>query len=422
MAVQTLPSITIGDPAREAQRRRALRRMRMVAVGLLVLAAAIYLLTLDGSGWVGFVNAAAEAAMVGAVADWFAVVALFKRPLGLPIPHTALIPNRKDDLGRSLEEFVTENFLSEQVIRERLATADLGSKAAAWLADEQHARRVVREGAVIARAGLARLRTSDIEAIVGDVLIPRLSAEPLSPVLGALLREVVADGAHRGLVDVVLDEAREWLVENEATFTEVVADRAPAWAPGRINAWVGRRLHHELVEWIGEVSADPDHRVRRAIDDLLGQLADDLLHNPDVQRRTEDIKSRLLHHPQVLATSVSLWEALRRTLDDALADADGLLIERLVAELVALGEQLQDDQGLRASLEERAADFVVFLIDRYGDELTAVITHTINRWDGKEASRRIETFVGKDLQFIRINGTVVGGLVGVVIHAATVAL
>ncbi len=415
----SVPLIT-ADPELDEERRRGLRRMRSLAVGLLLFAAVVYLATLDEDGFLGFVNAGAEASMVGAIADWFAVTALFKHPLGLPIPHTALIPRRKEMLGRSLEEFVGENFLHEQVIRERMQVAELSRRVGDWLVVEEQARRVVDEAASVLHIGLTRVRDEDIAALVEEALLPRLRAEPISPVAGSLLDEVVRDKAHHGLVDLALDEAYRWLDQNEDTFSDIVGERAPWWSPPAVNDRVTRRLHVELLAWISDIRNDPVHHARLALDSMLAQLAEDLLHDPATQARAEALKERVFDHPQILVTAISLWKAFRVALLDALADDDGPLRGRAVAELTAFGRRLLEDAELRAKLDKYAADFAVFVVDRYGAELTTVITHTIDRWDGKEAARKIELHVGRDLQFIRINGTIVGGLVGVLIHTVTV--
>ena len=407
------------NPELDEERRRGLRRMRSLAVGLLLFAAAVYLATLHQDGFLGFVNAGAEASMVGAIADWFAVTALFKHPLGLPIPHTALIPKRKEELGRSLEEFVGENFLQEQVIRERMQVAELSRRLGEWLIVDKHARRVVDEAASVLHIGLSKVRDEDMAVLVQEALLPRFLAEPISPLAGSLLTEIVRDKAHHGLVDLALDEAHRWLSLNEETFSEIVGERAPWWSPPAINDRVTHRLHLELVAWLADIRDDPRHHARTALDSMLAQLARDLLHDPATQERAERLKERVLDHPQVLVTATSLWNAFRSALLDALADVDGPVRARARAELIGFGRRVLADAPLRVRLDRYAADLAVFVIGRYGDELTAVITHTIDRWDGKEAARKIELHVGRDLQFIRINGTIVGGLVGVLIHAVT---
>jgi len=415
-------SLVTPDPGADAERRRALRRMRTVAVSLLAFAAVVYVATLGHSsspGLWGFVNAGAEASMVGAIADWFAVTALFKHPLGIPIPHTALVPRRKDELGKGLEEFVGENFLHEEIIRERVAAATVSARVGDWLSDPANARRVVEEVTEVAAIGLGKVRDEHVADLVTQALVPRFRDEPISPLAGSLLGEFVRDDLHHGLVDLALDELHRWLVHNPDTFTTVLGERAPWWAPPRLNEAVTERIHAETVRWIEDIRDDPHHRARAAFDSMLAQLAQDLLTDEDTQERTERLKERLLDHPQVVETAVSLWKALRDALLGSVRDPDGEVRRRLLTELSAFARRLQDEEGLRHTLDRAAADFAVFAVARYGAEVTTVITHTIERWDGKEAARRIELHVGRDLQFIRINGTIVGGLVGVLIHAVS---
>ena len=407
------------DTAADAVRRAALRRMRTVATGLLVLAALVYILTLHhGAVW-GYVNAGAEASMVGAIADWFAVTALFRHPLGLPIPHTALIPRRKDEIGAGLEEFVGENFLQEEIIRDRLAAAMPALRLGLWLSEEANARTVVDEAAVLLSAALKRVRDDHIESLVTEALVPRFREEPIAPLLGSALEEILQDNVQHGIVDLALVELHGWLVDNQETVADVLGERAPWWAPQALKEPLANRIHLELVRWVADIRDDPYHRARQAFDDLLAELAHDLQSDPATQERAERLKLRLLDHPQVLATSVSLWDALRRALTGSLEDPDGAVRRRALDELQLFAARLVGDRVLQRRLDGLAADAAVFVVKRYGSEATAVITHTIERWDGREAARRIELHVGRDLQFIRINGTIVGGLVGVLIHAAT---
>ncbi len=417
----TTPVLDLGaDPEQDEIRRAGLRRMRTLAVSLLLLAAAVYLLTLGEDGFLGFVNAGAEASMVGAIADWFAVTALFKHPMGIPVPHTALVPKRKEELGRSLEDFVGANFLQESVIRDRIALARVSERFGHWLVEPENSKRVVDEVASVLQAGLSRVRDEDMGALVRDAVLPRFREEPISPVAGSLLEEIVRDRAHHGLVDLALEEAHRWLLANEETFVEVVGERAPWWSPQALNERVTHRLHVEAVAWLADIRHDPYHHARTALDSMLEQLAEDLLHDPETQERAERLKERVLDHPQVVITATSMWNAFRGALLSALADEEGPLRHRGVLELTRFGTRLVTEPRLREKLDGHAADLAVFAVSRYGDELTAVITHTVDRWDGKEAARRIELYVGRDLQFIRINGTIVGGLVGVLIHTVAV--
>ncbi|MFT3834276.1 MAG: DUF445 domain-containing protein [Micropruina sp.] len=405
----------------DADRESRLRRMKLVALSLLLLAAVVYLSTLrvaDQAGW-GFVNAGAEAAMVGALADWFAVTALFRHPLGLPVPHTAIIPRRKNDIARNLQSFVTENFLTEEIVRERVAATDVGTRMGHWLQDQTHATRVVAEGSRLARVALSRITDDDVTHLVADVIVPRLESEPLAGTMGDLLDAIVHDGAHHGLVDLVVGEVHDWLRRHPDVFNGIVGERAPKWAPGFINRRVVRWTYDQAMEWLWAIRSDRDHPTRAALDDLLRQVADDLQHNPGVAERAEKLKNRLLGHPQTAETVARLWRTVQSSLDAALAAEASELKQRAVRAVQRLGESLQRDEALRNRVNARVADAAAFVVRTYGAELSTVISHTIERWDGRQAARRIELHIGRDLQFIRINGTVVGCLAGMAIHAVS---
>ena len=418
----TTLQIQTPEPEADAARRSALRRMRTLAVSLLALAAVVYVATLGQDGFLGFVNAGAEASMVGAIADWFAVSALFRHPLGLPIPHTALIPKRKEDLGRSLEDFVTENFLQEAVIRDRIAASDISRRIGSWASEPANARRIVDEVSDVAVIALGKVRDDHIAELVEQVLVPRFHDEPIAPILGTLLAEAVRDDLHHGVVDLGLEELQRWLEANEETFTHVLSERAPWWTPPRLNEAVTARLHTEAIRWLEDIRNDPRHHAREALDSMLAQLSRDLLTDADTQARAEALKDRILAHEQVSATAVSLWKALRNALRSALEDQHGPLRDRLSREVQSFADGLTKDTALQLRLDGAASDIAVFAVSRYGEEITSVITSTIERWDGKEAADKIELHVGRDLQFIRINGTIVGGLVGVLIHAISVVI
>ncbi|HET7398504.1 MAG TPA: DUF445 domain-containing protein [Intrasporangium sp.] len=408
------------DPALDARRRADLRRMRSLATGLLLLAALVYVVTRghDG-GLLGYVNAGAEASMVGACADWFAVTAIFRHPLGLPIPHTALIPRKKEMIGRSLEEFVGENFLREEVIRDRVLDAEPTRRLAEWALAPGHAKRLVDEVAAVTVHVLHRIPDAEVQAVLEQAVLPRLVQEPVSGLAGGLLDQVVRDRAHVGLVDLALDEGRRWLVDNEDLFEALILERAPAWVPQAVNDLVARRVHIEALRWLADIRRDEAHSVRVALDRLLLDLADGLQHDPATQERAERFKERLLTHPQVAVTAMSLWRSFRGVAVAALEDPEGPVRARGVAEVRALAERLSADHELRGRIDRRIGDAAVYAVERYGTELTRVISHTVERWDGRETAERVELQVGRDLQFIRINGTLVGGLIGVLIHAVS---
>ena len=396
--------------------------MKSLALSLLMLAALIYLVTRDRDGLLGYVNAGAEAAMVGAIADWFAVTAIFRHPMGLPIPHTAIIPKRKESLGASLQEFVAENFLREDVVRERVATTKVAARAGGWLVDGDHAQRLVDIGARVLSDGLGHVKESDVAAVVEEAIIPRMLDEELSPMAGQLLGEVVRDGAHVGAVDLMLTELHRWLSANQEEVTSLVGQRAPWWTPIWLDERVAVRIHAESVEWIAEIRDTPDHQAREAMDRWLTQLSHDLQHDPATQERAERLKERLLTQPKVATTSIAIWDALRRALVGSLEDPDGLVRRRAVEELTSLGHRLMTDEAFGDRVDEVLADVAAYVVNHYGRDLATIISATVNRWDGQETAERIELHVGRDLQFIRINGTVVGGLAGLAIHAVSSVL
>jgi len=396
--------------------------MRAVALALLVLAALVFVATRNRDGAWGFVNATAEAAMVGALADWFAVTSLFRHPMGIPIPHTAIIPQRKDALGHSLEEFVNGNFLTVDAARERVAQADVVRRVGRWLTEGQHSAEVITEVAKATSDALTAIKDDDVRDFVDHTLVPRFVNEPISPVAGHLLESVVRDATHHGLVDLALVEAGAWLRANPDTVAAIVGERAPWWTPGWLDQRVVERVHHEALAWLEDVRDHPNHRVRKAFDDLLAQLAQNLQHDPETMARAEALKVRLMAHPQMGASAVGAWDALRTALLGALADADGPLRHRGVVALSGFGERLLLDADLRHRVDGHAADAIGFVVGTYGHEIANVISQTVDRWDGKEAAERIELHVGRDLQFIRINGTIVGGLAGLGIHTLNVLL
>ncbi len=398
-------------------RLKGLRKMKALALSLLVLAAVIYVFTRDHDGFVGYVNAGAEAAMVGAIADWFAVTALFRHPLGLPIPHTAIIPNRKESLGESLQEFVADNFLREEVIRERIQTAEVSRRVGEWLVTGEHSQRVVTEGSRVLADALSHIKETDVAAIIEEALIPRMKEERLSPVVGQLLEEVLRDDAHRGLVDLVLDELGRWLSHNDREVAALIENRAPTWTPQWLDKRVAGWVHEQVVEWVAEISQTPGHPARVTLDRWLEQLAHDLQHDPATMERAENLKERMLSQPRVVATSIQLWDALRRALIGSLGDENGLLRRRALEEVDTFGHKLINDPELSRRIDARISDIAAYAVNNYGNEVATIISATVNRWDGKETAERIELHVGRDLQFIRINGTVVGGLAGIAIHA-----
>ncbi|MDP9642859.1 uncharacterized membrane-anchored protein YjiN (DUF445 family) [Actinopolyspora lacussalsi] len=407
----------------ELSRRRGLRRMKGVATGLFLLAAFVYLwtgwLVPDGSGWVGYVNAAAEAGMVGALADWFAVTALFRRPLGLPIPHTAIIPNRKNALGQSLGDFVGTNFLSERVVVDKLDRAGITGRFGEWLSRREHAERVTAESAAVLRGALRVLRDEDVRQVLEQTVLRKVVEQPWGPPLGRVLGRVFEDGSHRGLVDLVCDRAYDWVRDNYETVSRVVDQRAPSWSPRFFDSLVADKIYSEILAFAWAVKTDPEHQMRKAVDRFLVEFARDLREDPATMARADRIKWQVLEHPEVRSLIADAWTTAKGMLLEAAEDPDSELRQRVRDGLVSLGGRLAAEPELRDKVDGWLREAARYVVNHYRAEITTLITDTVDRWDAADTSRRIELQVGRDLQFIRINGTVVGALAGLAIHTVT---
>ncbi|WP_374200830.1 DUF445 domain-containing protein [Streptomyces bambusae] len=413
--------------AADEERRRGVRRMKATATGLLVLVALVYVFAKwaqqdwGAGGWAAYVAAAAEAGMVGALADWFAVTALFRRPLGLPIPHTAIIPTKKDQLGVSLGEFVGENFLSPDVVRARLHALGIGRRLGAWLAEPAHADRVTAELATALRGALTVLRDSDVQAVVGEVITRRAEAVEIAPGVGKTLERIVVDGGHRRVVDLVCVKAHDWLVTHADSISDAVQGGAPGWTPRFVDRKVGERVYKELLRFVTEMRDMPDHPARGAVDRFLTDFAADLQSDTETRLRVERLKSEILARDEIQDVIASAWTAIRTMIISAAEDEQSELRLRVRASLLSLGARLATDGRLQAKVEGWIEGALVYVVTTYRAEVTSLITDTVASWDAEHTSRKIEAHIGRDLQFIRINGTVVGALAGLLIHTASTA-
>ncbi|MEV5771635.1 DUF445 domain-containing protein [Streptomyces antimycoticus] len=401
--------------------------MKALATGMLLGVALVYVLATWArssgvDGWPGYVAAAAEAGMVGALADWFAVTALFRRPMGLPIPHTAIIPTKKDQLGASLGEFVGENFLSGDVVRMRLRAVGIGGRLGTWLVQPEHAERVTAELATALRGALTVLRDSDVQAVVGEAITRRADAQEVAPGLGKLLERVVAEGGHRRAVDLVCLRAHDWLVEHNDSVMQAVTGGAPGWTPRFVDRKVGDRVYKELLRFVTEMRDMPAHPARGALDRFLTDFAGDLQSDTDTRARVERVKSEVLGRGDVQDIIATAWASVRAMIVTAAEDERSELRQRARAAILSLGRRMVTDQRLRDKVDGWLEDAAVYVVTTYRDEITSLITETVASWDAEHTSRKIEAHIGRDLQFIRINGTVVGALAGLVIYTVSRAL
>ncbi|MDX3242856.1 DUF445 domain-containing protein [Streptomyces sp. ME18-1-4] len=414
-------AMTSFTPADE-ERRRGVRRMKLTAAALLLFVAVVYVLAEwaahRGAGaWAGYVAAAAEAGMVGALADWFAVTALFRHPLGLPIPHTAIIPNKKDQLGVSLGEFVGENFLSEDVVRQRLRAVGIGTRLGSWLAEPEHADRVTAELATALRGALTVLRDSDVQAVVGEAITRRADAQEIAPGIGKMLEKVVADGGHRRAVDLVVTRAHDWLVLHADSVMDAVQGGAPGWTPRFVDKKVGERVYKELLRFCAEMRDMPTHPARGALDRFLSDFASDLQSDTDTRARVERLKGEVLGRGEVQDLIASAWSAVRSMIVAAAEDERSELRLRVRASLLSLGARMATERKVQDKVDNWVEGAAVHVVTTYRREITSLITDTVASWDPEHTTRKIEANIGRDLQFIRINGTVVGSLAGLAIYA-----
>lgn len=403
------------------------RNIRLVATGLLLFMAALFVLTRSTEHLhplIGFVRAFAEAAMVGGLADWFAVTALFRHPLGLPIPHTAIIPRNKDRIGDTLALFLRDNFLTPAVVARRMHKLDVASAAGRFLASPAIGDGRLRQGASRLVADI--LEALDQERLGGMVkagLRQRIRALNISPLLGQALEAAMKDGRHRPLIDGVVKWAAKTLDANEHLIRDMVHQRA-----GKILRWTGldENLANAIIsglhKLIGEMASDPAHPLRSKAEEGLAKLAADLQSSRRMQDRVARVRDELLDNPAMQRWIDGLWEQARAGLLRAARDPDAAMAGRFGEALRQLGATLQGDARLRVMINRFARRTAVGTTASYGDGIVRLVSETVRGWDADTVTGRLENAVGRDLQYIRINGTLVGGLVGVILHAAAMFL
>jgi uncharacterized membrane-anchored protein YjiN (DUF445 family) len=406
--------------AEDALRRRNLVRMKVAATSLLLAATLVFIVTRsleDRWSWLGYVRATAEAAMVGALADWFAVTALFRHPLGLPIPHTAIIPNRKDQLGRGLGTFVQTNFLAPAVLSERLRSVGVAQRLGAWLGQPEHAHRLSSNAGALVRGLTEVMGDEDIQRTLETGILQRVREVPAAPLMARVVEAAMSGRHHQALLDTTLNGLSGLLEENRWLLRQKLAEQSPWWLPEPIDDRLFKKFFAGVQGFLAQVAGDPDHELRHQLDIRVAELAVRLRTDPALIARGEQLKAELLEHPEVRAWLDSLWRNTKASILAVADDPDSDLRRRLDAALERAGRSLQEDPVLQAKVNGWIEKVISYLAEEYGHEIADLIATTVARWDGSEASRRIELQVGRDLQFIRINGTVVGGLAGLAIYS-----
>ncbi len=413
------PGPAVGSGSYEERRVQELRRWRLRAngflAGALVVFVASHFLGPDG-GINGFIRAASEAALIGGIADWFAVTALFRHPLGIPIPHTALIPRSKDEIGRGLAEFVQQNFLDPNNLRLWITNADIAGRVGLWLDSSDHsalaARRSIETAATIAES----LDDERVAAVVTQTSLDWMRQTPVTPLISLVVDAWLKGGRAQESIEATMRGIEVVIVDNLPYFRESFARSSPWWVP----AWAGEIVFERIIAsfriLVEEVAADPDHPIRSDIERMLARVADDLRNSPELAARIEESKLRILDSPELAAAIQSQWQIVHESLDRAAAEP-GSEVEQRLAELIQWwARRVLEDAELRLKIDTWIAQAAERLAHQWDDEVIGLIETTVAGWDATEIAYRLELQLGRDLQFVRINGTVVGALVGVSIY------
>lgn len=403
-------------------------RMKAIALALLLAAAALYILSrvMDEvhPAW-SYVGAFAEAAVIGAMADWFAVVALFRRPLGLPIPHTAIVPSNKSRIGRNLAGFIVGNFLATDQVLEKLRRFGAGARLAGWLADPLRAAQLSRHLASAAGYAIGILDDERVRGFIRSALVARLAQADVSGIAGRLLDLLTADRRHQALLDEALRQLSQ-LLEDEAVQEKIaalIADDLKLLRYVGLSQIAARLATERLIagfgRLVGEVGADETHPLRLRFDDFVQDFVERLKTDPALRERVGRLQQELLAHPQLHDYLQGLWEEARNWLRRDLASDDSRIRSRLADAALALGTRLQADLPMQQWIDAQLLEAAPRWIERYREDIRAYIVARVDEWDTAELTDELERNIGRDLQFVRINGTLVGGLIGLSIHAAT---
>lgn len=400
--------------------------MQIIALALLGFMAVLFVISFLLQGvhpaW-GYVRAASEGGMVGALADWFAVTALFRHPMGIKIPHTNLISRKKDEIGEGLGSFIEDNFLAEDVVHDKLANISGARAAGAWLTGPAGARRTSDLAAAAALGALDVLDDDDVRAFVESLVRRHIVDPEWGPLAGRAIESFISGEHEEALIDIAADRFGDWLDAHPGAFDQVASSQLPAWMPSVLDRFIDQRLHTEAVRFARRVSEDRSHPFRVALRKFLQDLARDLQQQEHLRAQLETFKHEVFDSPRIRALAESTWEATRAAVVDMLGDPESELRSRMTAAAEDFGRKLLADATLQYKIDVWVMGVVEHLVREYRHDLGHIVTETVQRWDAQEAAEKIELQVGRDLQFIRINGTVVGALAGLAIFTvATLVL
>lgn len=397
--------------------------MKRTATGLLVLMTLIYIgsrIFHDYGPWIGFIEATAEAAMVGALADWFAVTALFRHPLGLKIPHTAIIPRRKDAIAEQFGEFVQQNFLSETVISEKVQSMGLSRRVADWIVQPDNASAIADQVTAGLSGVVKVMNDNDIQSLIETKVESKIRSTSFAPMIGDLLTFITSGRRQQDLFDVVVKIGTNLLEDSDDDIREKVQQETPWWFPGSLDKAVYHKIVRGVSKTLYEMQVDIYHPVRVRMMQMSNEFMDQLKNSEDIREKEIELKNDLLNETAVRDFTQSLWSDIKAALLEQSENPDAELNTAIQDAVIKFGESIQSDDKLAGKIDGWADDTARYLIRTYGHEVAGLISETIEGWDPVATSERIELQIGKDLQFIRINGTIVGGLAGFTIHSITV--
>jgi uncharacterized membrane-anchored protein YjiN (DUF445 family) len=403
----------------EAARQIALDTMKRRATLLLVAATILFVIARAVEvryHWVGIIRATMEAAMVGGLADWFAVTALFRHPLGIPIPHTAIVPARKDRVGKTLGAFVQRNFLTREVIEMRLRSLNVGQRLAEWLADPDNARKISRNAATAMSSAAQMLRDEDVQEVIDRSVAERVRATHLAPLLGKVLGVMTEDDRHQEVLDEVLQLASATVNDNADLIRARIEQETPWWVPSAIDNKIFKRVLSAIQRLLSELSADRNHALRQRFDASLDSFIERLNTSPEFAAKVDAWKEEFLDNDAARKFSASLWQEGKEALARYASNPESTAPTVIENALTTFGQKALEDPELMAKIDEFVIDVAAYLVQRYQNEVSELIATTVASWDPELTSRRVELAIGRDLQFIRINGTIVGGLAGMLIY------
>ncbi|CAN5428104.1 DUF445 domain-containing protein [soil metagenome] len=395
-----------------------LKKAKLFATGLFLFMTVIFLISLileSKDTLFLYLKAFSEAAMIGALADWFAVTALFRHPLGIPIPHTAIIPHNKDRIGVSLASFVRENFLTESVIKAKLIKINISEKIAEKISDEKFVRSILEKVAVYIPSFIQKLEDSDVKKFFQDNIFDRLKKIDLSSFAGDILGFVFSNGKDRLIFSEFVDVAFNLLHNNKDSLKELIKKESPWWVPGVVDSMLYKKLITKIEDFLYEMKSNENSENREKILFKIQQFISDLKSSPEFKLKGEEIKQKIFNDDTIMSILDKLISDIKVKILNDLASEESFIKSKACSFIVSIGKSFKKDIALQNKFNDWVISFSVNILTANAESISSIISETFSSWDPDDVSNKVEEQIGKDLQFIRINGTLIGGIVGLTI-------